>query len=318
MSALQKDCMSAVSYIHMDNLTQVKDLAAKNHLPMRFFDHQEHGPVHQRIHLITVQVGSLAAVGQSSFLEEAKARAASLILEPLKEMYHYKPSFRLSFREGLEPSDCLSEVVQAYSLFTMSVSVSGTTAIGTGPTDSAAKNNAAAEMLKLLGCHHKDIFEESSDEDIQVEEKVPEPNLTIMDNQTSSAASDNENSEKETCDEITGPEEVKEDHDFPSLQADQQKDLISSAVLMETLDPDHPTLDVFTAHKQTETKHQKEEHEFSLSENEEAKDCDHVGESSEALVEDSQTVSSTEDLNNINNATEPGHSVLCGRILSQR
>ncbi|KAK7916750.1 hypothetical protein WMY93_012511 [Mugilogobius chulae] len=187
--------MSTASY--KNHLTQVNDLATKHHLSLTFGNCQDYGPVHKKTFFITLQVGTLTAVGQGNTKKEARTRAASNILQPLKQMCLSLQSNnqtpvrerskdtllcsrnpqdvpipmkrKQTFSEGLQPCGCLSEVVQARGmkypeytlleskrlpwgwLFTMKVSVPGASAVGTGPTKKAAKNNAAAQLLKILG-----------------------------------------------------------------------------------------------------------------------------------------------------------------------
>ncbi|KAK7916751.1 hypothetical protein WMY93_012512 [Mugilogobius chulae] len=163
----QKNIMSTAS--NKNHLTQVNDLATKHHLSLTF----------------------------GNTKKEARARAASNILQPLKQMClslqnnNQAPVREISkntllcsrnpqdvpipmnrkqtFSEGLQPCGCLSEVVQARGmkypeytlleskrlpwgwLFTMKVSLPGASAVGTGPTKKAAKNNAAAQLLQILG-----------------------------------------------------------------------------------------------------------------------------------------------------------------------
>ncbi|KAK7916344.1 hypothetical protein WMY93_012105 [Mugilogobius chulae] len=56
----------------------------------------DYGPVHKRTLFITLQVGTLTAVGQGWTKKEARVRAASNILQPLKQM-------RLSLQSNHQP-----------------------------------------------------------------------------------------------------------------------------------------------------------------------------------------------------------------------
>uniref|UniRef100_A0AAV2L0K8 DRBM domain-containing protein n=1 Tax=Knipowitschia caucasica TaxID=637954 RepID=A0AAV2L0K8_KNICA len=75
------------STAYKNDLTQVNDLVTKLQLPIHFFDSQEPGFAGQRIFVVTLKVGTLCSVGKGHTKKEAKARAASTLLGPLKQMY---------------------------------------------------------------------------------------------------------------------------------------------------------------------------------------------------------------------------------------
>uniref|UniRef100_A0AAV2KLK5 DRBM domain-containing protein n=1 Tax=Knipowitschia caucasica TaxID=637954 RepID=A0AAV2KLK5_KNICA len=118
------------STAYKNDLTQVNDLVTKLQLPIHFFDSQEPGFVGQRIFVVTLKVGTLCAVGKGHNKKEARARAASIVLGPLKQMYlpplqsnHQATAKKRNtqeqvqdVKEDIKPCGHLSEVVQAHGI----------------------------------------------------------------------------------------------------------------------------------------------------------------------------------------------------------
>uniref|UniRef100_A0AAV2KWU6 DRBM domain-containing protein n=1 Tax=Knipowitschia caucasica TaxID=637954 RepID=A0AAV2KWU6_KNICA len=118
------------STAYKNDLTQVNDLVTKLQLPIHFFDSQEPGFAGQRIFVVTLKVGTLCSVGKGHTKKEAKARAASTLLGPLKQMYlpplqsdHQAKAKKRNtqqqvkdVKEDIKPCGYLSEVVQAHGM----------------------------------------------------------------------------------------------------------------------------------------------------------------------------------------------------------
>ncbi|KAK7916745.1 hypothetical protein WMY93_012506 [Mugilogobius chulae] len=135
---------------------------------------------------------------QGNTKKEARARAASNILQPLNKCAsHFRAIIRpqkQTFSEGLQPCGCLSEVVQARGmkypeytlleskrlpwgwLFTMKVSVPGASAVGTGPTKKLLKTTLQHSFCKYWGFNAPSNKPESVTEECR-----PSTDLEVMD-----------------------------------------------------------------------------------------------------------------------------------------
>ncbi|KAK7944503.1 hypothetical protein WMY93_000231 [Mugilogobius chulae] len=157
-----------------------------------------------------------------------------------------QPSFSLSFKEGLQPCDCLLAGVLAYNmpcpkyelldskcvpwgfLYTISVSVYNTTVIGTGPTETAAKNNAAAEMLKLMGLKCPK-YNALMDNKHQIQQDIWEsPDVIIEDIYEEFDDEHQELQEEDARSELNRADEVSQ-----TSEANLLSDLAPSKVLLE-------------------------------------------------------------------------------------
>ncbi|KAK7901364.1 hypothetical protein WMY93_018133 [Mugilogobius chulae] len=115
-------------------------------------------------------------------------------------------------------------------LYTISVSVLNTTVIGTGPTETAAKNNAAAEMLKLMGLKCPK-YNALMDNKHQIQQDIWEsPDVIIEDIYEEFDDEHQELREEDAGSELNQANEVSQ-----TSEANPLSDLAPPKVLMENL-----------------------------------------------------------------------------------